>query len=254
MQMRLVFVLILLLSIWTGSARADYVDSVVLIPDADGDFNNWVDESGCVDHYDCVNDSNAASCAGSMDSYVKTAGSEVEQYRHTTAPDTSNNLDSMAMYVEFEEDVSGTGGAWTVAFGWRFKVEGSWHYCEYEGGLDTVSVNGTECVVYRKSWTQDPCYAQSRGLGWVYFGWTYDGEADPDDNIWQPCMYPVTIETGCFPFCYMRCYNVWMVYYFTVTAAEGNPRRNRIIRQMLRGETDEETDFYARLDPADYRQ
>jgi len=244
----ILFGLILLL---TGTAGADYVDSVVLIPDADGAFNNWTDESGCTDHYDCVNDSNAASCAGSMDSYIKTT-TGVEQYRHTTAPDTSNNLDSMAMYVEFEEEVSGTGGAWTVAFGWRFKIE-DWYYCEYEGGLDTVSVNGTECVVYRKSWTQDPCWSASRGLGWIYFGWTYDGEADPNNNIYQPCMYPATIETGCIPNCYMRCYNVWLVLYFTVTEAEGNPRRNREQRQRG-GIQDEKMGLYARFDSAVCRQ
>lgn len=34
----------------------------------------------------------------------------------------------------------------------------------------------------------------------------------------------------------------------------GNPRRNREQRRRLKGETDEEMDFYARLDPADYRQ
>lgn len=36
--------------------------------------------------------------------------------------------------------------------------------------------------------------------------------------------------------------------------AEGNPRRNREQRKMLRGEVDEEMDFYVRLDPADWRE
>lgn len=220
----LVCLLILLLA---GTAGADYVDSTVLIPDADGAFNTWIGESGCTDHYDCVNDSSDAPCtADDTTTYVYNISGGVEQYQHTTAPDTSNSLDSMAMYVALAELVSGTGGDWKIAFGWRQDIEGEWFYCPNEGGLDTVDVDGFACVVYRYSWTKDPCFAETRGLGWVYFGWTFD-------NLWQPAVDVVSVESGCVPNCYLRLFNVWMVYYFMVTEVEG--------QVIIIGAKDEET-------------
>lgn len=236
-----------------------HTDSVVLIPDADGAFNTFDSSSAGAAHWTCVNDScsDANRCDTDTSAKLYTYNG-LEQYRITNAPpaDTLNPCDSMAIYCNWAEQRSGTSGEWKVFFGWRYKEEGSWYYCQHQGGTDTLIINSSTCTVYRKSWIKNPYYsdADPYGISWYW----YAGYLDDEDagNAFQPAFGVITGETGCFATtCIVAMFDVWIVFYYTVIEeAEGNPRRNRIIRQMLRGETDEKMDFYARLDPADYRQ
>ena len=203
------------------SCMADYVDSVVLIPNADGEGNTFTDTMGCYDHYDCVNDSNDAPCTGDDTITFVFSTTGIEMYGIVTASDTSNSLDSMALYICAAEYKSGTGGADSVEFGWRYKSEGQWYYCNNEGGMDTMAISGHACVTARTSWTNDPCWGETRGLGWVYFGGFYN-------NDWQLAVHITSIEGGCFPACLLRLFNIWMVYYVTVTEAPADKKYLKI--------------------------
>lgn len=209
--------LILLLA---GTVQADYVDSCVLIPDADGAFNTFDSSSAGAAHWTCVNDSCSDANRCDTDTSAKLYGAAgLEQYGITQAPDTSNSCDSMAIYCNWAEQRSGTSGEWKIFFGWRFKVEGDWYWCVDEEGTDTMIVNGTTCTIYRHSWTKDPCWGTTRGLGYVYFGGHTDDENE--DYAWQPAFGIITAETGCFATdCIVTMFDVWVVLYFTVTEEE----------------------------------
>lgn len=209
--------LVLLLA---GTVQADYVDSVVLIPDDDGAFNTFDSSSAGAAHWTCVNDStgDANRCDTDTSAKVYTSAG-LEQYRITQAPDTSNICDSMAIYGNFAEQRSGTSGEWELMYGWRYREEGSWYWCLHHGGTDTVIISSPTCTILRHSWTKNPYFSDSYDIPWYWYAGYWDDGSAP--NAFQPAFNLNNVETGCFlTDCIFTMFDVWVVFYFTVEEAE----------------------------------
>ena len=217
--------LCLLILLGAGQARGDYVDSCVLLPDLDGYANNMTPSEG-EDNFACVDDSSDSVCAYSDTVDYIYHNNPLQMFGHTTAPDTSNSLDSMAMYIEVAELKSGIEGDWVLIVGWRQEQgDDEWAYCTYSydshHALDTISIDGLTCLSFRHSWTKDPCWSEERGLGWVFFADVYDDHTEAGGvPTYQWVVDAIDVETGCIPECYVRIYNWWWVGYFTVTEEE----------------------------------
>jgi len=220
-----------------GQARADYVDSVVLIPDVEGAFNTFDGDGDCSgDHSDCVNDSNDTVCGPDTLTELSFTSGYVEQYRYTTASDTTWPPDSMSVNICLAELKSGTGGDTKVEFGWRYKESGDWYYCTREGGTDTVDLNSKNCASFRVSYDNDPCEDVGE-ITWIRYGGFYDDETET--YAWQPVAHVVSLEAGCLGGCSGRMFNLWHVIYFTVVEEEGESdiiRRRLQWQRVLNGE------------------